>query len=206
MRAVEESRSGPAAAARDPQVFEEFYRRHVDRVTRFVARRVHDPHAVADLTAEVFLAVIDSGHTYRPALGNETAWVYGIARNVASAHHRRSAREAVLKGRIAGQRLLDGDDITRLEDRLAAESPGRRALRAMADLPEKERAVLELIVVDQLSVSEAAAALGIRQVTARVRLHRARKTLRAVTEAPQPPAPAADSTSDPASSTQLASR
>ena len=37
---------------------------------------------------------------------------------------------------------------------------------------------MELVAVDQLTVTEAAAALGIRQVTARVRLHRARKALR----------------------------
>lgn len=34
-------------------------------------------------------------------------------------------------------------------------------------------------MIDQLTVTEAAAVLGIRQVTARVRLHRARKALRA---------------------------
>lgn len=33
-------------------------------------------------------------------------------------------------------------------------------------------------MVDQLTIPEAAAVLGIRQVTARVRLHRARKALR----------------------------
>jgi RNA polymerase sigma factor (sigma-70 family) len=44
-------------------------------------------------------------------------------------------------------------------------------------LPEGERAVLELVAVDGLSVAEAAAALNIRQVTARVRLHRARQNL-----------------------------
>ena len=48
------------------------------------------------------------------------------------------------------------------------------ALRA---LPEGERAVLELVSVDGLTVAEAAAALHIRQVAARVRLHRARKAL-----------------------------
>jgi RNA polymerase sigma-70 factor (ECF subfamily) len=61
-----------------------------------------------------------------------------------------------------------------------AESPARRALAAMAMLPESERAVLELVVVDQLTVGEAAVALGIRQGTARVRLHRARQSLRHV--------------------------
>ncbi|MDT0347590.1 RNA polymerase sigma factor [Streptomyces litchfieldiae] len=180
MKTFTRSRGGPAAAARDPELFEEFYRRHIDAVTRFVARRVDDPHTVADLTAEVFLAVIDSGHTYRAQRGSEIAWLYGIARNITSAERRRTARESVLNGRIAGRRLLEPDDIARLEEKLIAETEGRRALAALADLPEGERAVLELIVVDQLTVSEAATALGVPQTTARVRLHRARKRLRAV--------------------------
>src|ERR1700735_1166776 len=59
--------------ARDPAAFEVFYREHVTLVTRFVARRVADPHAVADLTAEVFLAVIASAHAYRPSKGAPVA-------------------------------------------------------------------------------------------------------------------------------------
>jgi RNA polymerase sigma-70 factor (ECF subfamily) len=95
-----------------------------------------------------------------------------------SSERRRVAREAERDLRFSGRRLLEADDIARIEDRLDAESPGRRALAALASLPEGERAVMELIAVDQLTVTEAAAALGIRQVTARVRLHRARKALR----------------------------
>ncbi|MFI6486152.1 RNA polymerase sigma factor [Streptomyces sp. NPDC050564] len=178
MDGAERIRGGPAAAAHDPQLFEEFYRRHVDAVMRFVARRVDDPHTAADLTAEIFLAVLDSARSYRPRLGSETAWLYGIARNVVSSERRRVARDAERDLRISGRRLLEVDDIVRLEDRLDAESPGRRVLAALARLPEGERAVMELIAVDQLTVPEAAAALGIRQVTARVRLHRARKALR----------------------------
>ncbi|MFF4034513.1 RNA polymerase sigma factor [Streptomyces sviceus] len=171
-------RGGPRAAARDPQLFEEFYRRHVDAMTSFVARRVADPHTVADLTAEIFLAVLDSAHTYRPSRGSERAWLYGIARNVVAGERRRVARETDRDRRISGRRLLEPDDIARLEDKLDAQSPGRNALAALERLPAGERAVLELVAVDQLTVSEAAAALGVTQVTARVRLHRARKSLR----------------------------
>ncbi|WP_030942400.1 RNA polymerase sigma factor [Streptomyces sp. NRRL S-646] len=181
---VEGIRGGPQAAVRDPELFEEFYRRHVDAMTSFVARRVDDPHTVADLTAEIFLAVLDSAHTYRPGRGSETAWLYGIARNVVAGEHRRVARETARDRRISGRRLLEPDDITRLEDKLDAESPGRRALAALERLPAGERAVLELIVVDQLTVPETAAALGITQVTARVRLHRARKSLRRAADEP----------------------
>ncbi|WP_052847983.1 RNA polymerase sigma factor [Streptomyces avicenniae] len=187
MKIPSTSRGGPAAVARDPALFEEFYRRHVEAVTRFLARRVDDPHTVADLTAEVFLAVIDSAQTYDAARGSETAWLYGIARNTVSAEHRRAAREKSLGTRIAGRRLLEPDDIARLEERLVAENEGRRALLAMAELPEGERAVLELVAVDQLTVTEAARALGLRPVTARVRLHRARKSLTALTREPASP-------------------
>nr|WP_102133418.1 sigma-70 family RNA polymerase sigma factor [Streptomyces hokutonensis] len=169
---------GPAAAVRDPRLFEEFYRRHVDAVMRFVARRVNDPHTAADLTAEIFLAVLDSAHSYQPRLGSETAWLYGIARNIVSSERRRIARETERDLRFSGRRLLEADDIARIEDRLDAERPARRMLAALAGLPEGERAVIELIAVDQLTVTEAAAVLGISQVTARVRLHRARKALR----------------------------
>ncbi|MFC7713576.1 sigma factor-like helix-turn-helix DNA-binding protein [Nonomuraea recticatena] len=72
---------------------------------------------------------------------------------------------------------MDDDDLGRMVEKIDAERQMRHALEAMRDLPEGERAVLELVAIDQLSVAEAAAALGIRQVTARVRLHRARRAL-----------------------------
>jgi RNA polymerase sigma-70 factor (ECF subfamily) len=167
-----------AEIATDPEAFEAFYRRHVEAVALFLARRVADPHTVADLVADVFLAALDSAHTYRSGLGSEIGWLYGVARNTLSAESRRAVRELRLANRIGGRRLLDADDVSRMEDRIDAEAPARRAIEAMAGLPGSERAVLELVAIDQLSVGEAAVALGIRQGTARVRLHRARQALR----------------------------
>ena len=164
--------------AYDPEAFEGFYRAHVTLVTRFVARRVADPHMVADLTAEVFLAALGSAHAYRPGKGSPVAWLYGVARNVIAQERRRAAYQRQAASRIAGRRLLDGDDIARLEDRIDAERAGRAACQALAGLPGDERAVLELVAVDGLPVKDAAAALGIRPGTARVRLHRARRAAR----------------------------
>lgn len=175
-----------ARVGHDPAAFESFYRRHIGAVSRFIARRVDDPHSVADLTADVFLAVIDSAHSYRADAGSEIAWLYGVARNVVNAERRKAARERRATGRIAGHRLLDADDITRLEERIDAEGAARRTYRAVADLPGGVRAVLELVAVDGLTVTEAAAALGIRPVTARVRLHRARKVLQGIAAVPTP--------------------
>ncbi|WP_329241217.1 sigma-70 family RNA polymerase sigma factor [Actinoallomurus sp. NBC_01490] len=172
------SDASPAEVATDPEAFERFYRRHIEVVTRFVTRRVDDPHLVADLVADVFVAVIDSAHTYRADRGTEVEWLHGVARNTLGAYRRHAARQQRLEHRIAGRRLLDPDDVSRLEDRIDAERPARRLLAAMAGLPPSERAVLELVAIDELTVGEAAAVLGIRQNTARVRLHRARRSLR----------------------------
>lgn len=50
----------------DPDTFEAFYREHIEAVQRFVARRVDNPQLAADLTADVFLAVIKHADSYRP--------------------------------------------------------------------------------------------------------------------------------------------
>ncbi|MEU8104325.1 RNA polymerase sigma factor [Nonomuraea muscovyensis] len=171
-----------ADIAADPEAFEAFYRRHVDAITSFLARRVADPNTVADLVAEVFAAVLDSAHTYRPGRGSEIAWLYGVARNALSAERRRAFKETRLAERVGGRRPLDSDDVTELEERIDAESLARRAFQAMAGLPDGDRAMIELVVIDQLTISEAATALGIRHGAARARLHRARRALRTVPE------------------------
>ena len=71
------------------------------------------------------------------------AWLFGVARNVVSAEHRRASRERAANARIQGRRLLDDDDIARLQERIDAEAAGRELLRAVAFLPDGERAVLE---------------------------------------------------------------
>ena len=79
---------------------------------------------------------------------------------------------------MRGSALLDEHDVARLDARIDAAARSRELYRAMDRLPKGERAVLELVAIDELSLTEAAAAVGIRPVTARVRLHRARRKLR----------------------------
>ena len=162
----------------DPEAFERLYRQHVEGVQRFVARRVDDPYLAADLTADIFVAAIESAASYRPGKGEPVAWLYGIARNVVAGEHRRKAKELRTAAEIRGRELLDADDLAAIHERIDREAAARRLYRDLAELPPGERAVLELVAVDGLSTSEAAHALGIAVVAARVRLHRARRRLR----------------------------
>jgi RNA polymerase sigma-70 factor (ECF subfamily) len=167
----------------DPELFEAFYREHVEDLQRFVARRVGDRERAADLTAEIFLAVIDSSHRYRPRSGTPKAWLYGIARALVANDRRRRGRERAREERFRGSALLDEEDAARMDARIDAAAQSRRLYEAMDRLPDAERAVLELVALDELAVAEAAAAVGVRSGTARVRLHRARRKLRAELEA-----------------------
>lgn len=171
----------------DPDLFEAFYREQVEDLQRFVARRVGDRERAADLTAEIFLAAIGSAHRYRPRLGSPKAWLYGIARVLVANDRRQLGRERAGEEGLRGSALLDADDATRIDARIDAAAQSRRLYAAMDGLPEAERAVLELVAIDELTVAEAAAAVGVRAVTARVRLHRARRKLRAELEAAELP-------------------
>jgi RNA polymerase sigma factor (sigma-70 family) len=167
----------PAEIASDPDAFERFYREHVEAVQRFVARRVADPYLAADLTADVFVAAIESAGSYRRSRGEPAAWLFGIARNVVADEQRRNAKELRTAVRIRGRELVDEDDVAALLERIDGESVARALCRELDGLPPGERAVLELVALDGLSAHEAGRALGIGGVAARVRLHRARRRL-----------------------------
>lgn len=162
---------------RDPDALEAFYRVHLEAVQRFVARRVTDPHDAADITADVFVAAIDSAHRYEPALGAPIAWLYGIARNVVAGRHRSAGRGALAAARSRPRDWLDDEATERLVARIDAERDARALLASLADLPDRQRAVIELVAVDGLALTEAAKVLGISPTNARVRYHRARQRL-----------------------------
>jgi len=168
----------PAEITSDPDAFERFYRQHVEAVQQFVARRVDDPYLAADLTADVFVAAIESAGSYRRSRGEPVAWLFGIARNVVAGERRRKAKELRTAVRIRGRELVDEDDLAALHERIDSESAARELYRELILLPAGERAVLELVALDGLSVGEAGRALGVGPVAARVRLHRARRRLR----------------------------
>ena len=160
--------------AADADAFEAFYREHLETVRRFVARRVSDPHLAADLTAEIFLAAVDSAASYRPDRGVPAAWLIGVSRHVIANEFRRQSRDRAVASRISGRRLLDTDSLVRIEERIDAERQARQLYEALASLPDRDRALMELVALDGLSITEAAAVLGVKPGTARVRLHRSR--------------------------------
>lgn len=166
--------------------FERLYRANVDAVTAFFARRTADPQAVADLTADTFVAVITSLATFDPGKGTARAWVFGIARRVYAAHCESASQQQRKLARLAGRRVISPDHVEELLDRIDAERSGRRLVLELTTLPEPDRAAIELVDLAGLRPNEAASVLGVSPGALRMRLMRARARLRKAAAAPSP--------------------
>ncbi|MGP4010905.1 RNA polymerase sigma factor [Streptomyces sp. 4N124] len=173
-------RASRAAPPRpDAAGFAVFYEENFDAVLGFVARRTSCPQVAADLTADIFVAALEAAGQYDPERGAPAAWLKGIARNVLFSHYRGNVREQHAVARLNGRRLLDEEDIAVLEERIDAERAARALAERHSALSEPLREVLDLVAVDGLTPREAAQVLGLNQATVRVRLHRAKRALRA---------------------------
>jgi RNA polymerase sigma factor (sigma-70 family) len=158
--------------------FERLYRANVAAVTAYFARRSADPHVVADLTADTFVEAITHFGSFDPRKGTARAWVFGIARRVYATHCEAYSRQQHKVRRLAGRRDLDPDQVEELLDRIDAERAGRELVTGLAALPERDRAVVELVDIAGLRPKEAAAVLGLPPGTVRMRLMRTRTRLR----------------------------
>ena len=162
---------------RDPAAVEEFYRRHVRALSRYLTRAAGNPHDGADLVAATFVAAMESAGRYDAAHGEPRAWLFGIARNQMAMRWRRAAAESRALDRFGGQHAVGEDAYEQADDRVDADELAGPALAALPDLPPAERALVDIMIERDLTVTEAAGELGIRSGTARMRLARARSRL-----------------------------
>lgn len=167
------SLSEGAAAA-----FERLYRANVEPITSYFARRSTDPHVVADLVADTFVTAITSFGSFDPGKGTERSWVFGIARHVYAAHCQAHSQQRQKLLRLAGRRELEPDQVDELLNRIDAERAGRDLVTGLGMLPDRDRALVELVDIAGLRPKEAAAALGLTPGAARMRLLRSRARLR----------------------------
>jgi RNA polymerase sigma-70 factor (ECF subfamily) len=150
------------------------YDRHAAAIYTWARSRVGD-HA-ADLTAETFARAWLSRGSFRDsAEGSAFPWLLGIAQNLLRDSLRRQRIDDRARARLALPRELATDAGYELvEERLSLPEP---ALKAIADLPEADRQVLDLRVVEGRPYSEIAAELRCTQIAARLRVSRALRRL-----------------------------
>jgi RNA polymerase sigma-70 factor (ECF subfamily) len=95
------------ARALDRDALGTLYDRYLPAVYRFVLARVGDPHLAEDLTADTFMAMVES--IERARADDElsfAAWLFGVARNKVAEHLRRRAT----RGRLAPEVEMDATE------------------------------------------------------------------------------------------------
>ena len=195
--------AAPAAPPSREARFRALYEATYDDLLRFAQRRVHPSHA-EDVAADVFLVAwrrLDE----LPAEPDEAVraarpWLFGVARATMLNHRRGDRRRDALAVRLADATLVNGrvSDTSDATEDLAASRLDLAA--AWVRLSDAEQEAISLAVWEGLTSAEAGAVLGCSATAYRIRLSRARRSLRRHLEAPPPPGP------DPAPSTHATIR
>lgn len=156
-------------ASRDPAAFELFYRRHVETLLGFFARRTRDPELTADLTAETFAAALADRRRYKPEKGAAVAWLFGIALHKLADAQRRGCAERRARRRLGMERLeLHEDDYARIES--LAEAEGASALLEL--LAPDQRDAVRAHVLEGQGYREIAVAQQTSETVVRKRVSR----------------------------------
>jgi RNA polymerase sigma factor (sigma-70 family) len=162
-------------ARSEPEAFGVFYRRHIDWVLAFLARRIDEPEVVADLAAESFSAALIRSRRIDVTRIEPNAWLFGIVNNQVNAYWRRGKISRRAQKRLAVQRVeLDDRDLAHIEA-LAADTV---AVELLEGLPTDQRLAVHRRVIDERGYDEIADELGVTEATVRKRVSRGLATLR----------------------------
>ena len=151
---------------------EEIFSKHQGEIYAYLFRMMRDPEVAADMTQDAFIKAYKNYETLEKP-ENARAWLYQIAHRVALDEIRR--RKIIRFFPWTGESRGSAPSAEHLvmEAHLSGDMQ-----RALAKIPERQRAALLLAELHDLTGLELAAALGVSHVAARALLTRARESLR----------------------------
>ncbi|HZS23921.1 MAG TPA: sigma-70 family RNA polymerase sigma factor [Gaiellaceae bacterium] len=160
---------------RDREAFEQLYRRYIRSVMGLALRRLRDRGRAEDAVQEIFAAVWRSAGSYKPERGPAAPWLYAVARNAIIDRMRtRNEPAAEVPDTPSGE----PGPLERAETSYVS----WRVHRALEELPEKEREVVELAYWSGMSQSEVAEYLAIPLGTVKTRTRSALSRLAGLLE------------------------
>jgi RNA polymerase sigma-70 factor (ECF subfamily) len=156
-----------AVNAGDPAAFEAIYARYRDWVVRLAMRFTHDADDARDVLQDTFLFLLGKFPGFRLS-SRLTTYLYPAVRHLAITRRERRAR--LLHTSLPDKEPVHDDPAPFADADLAT---------VLAGLPEHQREVLLMRVVDDMSLAEIASVLAIPLGTVKSRLHLAVSALRA---------------------------
>ena len=161
----------PARTTADAFV-EELFQKHHGEIYAYLVRMLRDSELAADLTQDAFIKAYRA-HDSLQDPAHARAWLYQIAHRVALDEIRRRKIVRFLPWTGESYGSAPSAEHLAMEGRLSSDLQ-----RALARIPERQRAALLLAELHDLTGLELAAALGVSHVAARALLTRARDSLR----------------------------
>lgn len=156
----------------DRAAFDVLVRRHQQGVWRLVQRYVRNDADASDVTQQAFVRAFRGLAGFR-GTATVRSWLFRISINCALSWLRDHKREQAAE--IAEDALVDSNAAP---GRIADDQDSARLRAAIAQLPPKQKMVLELRVFDDLSFKEVAELADCTENTAKVNFHYAVKRLR----------------------------
>jgi RNA polymerase sigma-70 factor, ECF subfamily len=153
--------------------FRALFDAHLAFVWRVLARHGLPERELEDGCQEVFLVVYRRLSEFEQRSSFRT-WLYGVTVRVALGMRRRSRRRERLE-----QPALEPPSTPQPFEALYSRQLHQQLTAAMASLPRAKREVFVLYELEDMTIAEAAAALGIAENTALYRLYAAREAIAA---------------------------
>ncbi|UNK43869.1 RNA polymerase sigma factor [Luteimonas sp. S4-F44] len=166
-----------AWTAGDVAAFETLYRRHRDKLYRFLVRQVRNPALAEEIFQDVWQRVIAAREGWRPDALFAT-WLYRIAHNRLADHWRAAQHRPPPPedADLRTARIVDPDD----PERQLSQFEQRRGLQLALDaLPDEQREVVLLRLEHELTLEEIGQITGVGRETVKSRLRYAMDKLRA---------------------------
>ena len=146
------------SAQADPVAFGRLYEAHSERVYWYLLARTGNVDDAADLTQQVFLKALHALRQYRPQKGPLVAWLFGIARRVATNFAQRSPRTVAWD--YLGPESTTQQQPTDLEESVLHQESLAQIRHLCAGLPPAKQELLALRFVAGLTSAEIGATVG----------------------------------------------
>ena len=166
-----------AYAGGDAAAFEQLYRRHRDRLYRFLLRQLRNPGLADECFQDVWQRVIGARAGWQPDAAFST-WLFRIAHNRLNDHWR-AQRHRPAAPSDAEERTARVPDPETPERRLSEFEQRRRLQLALDELPDDQREVVQLRLEQELTLEEIGRITGVGRETVKSRLRYAMDKLRA---------------------------
>ena len=173
--AVGRAQKGDAAA------FAVLYEDYYDRIFRYVSFKTGNSLEAEDITAEVFVKMLESIDSFKWQGYQFSSWLFRIAHNLVVDHFRKRGRRHIVALDDAPAAATEYDpDLDRKLDVDMSMAPVQEAMKDLTDL---QREVISLRFAAGLSVAETARAVGKKDNAVKALQHAGIKKLRGILSA-----------------------